>query len=97
MATGTNTVTLFLKRREDTIAEQVEKSLATFFTNLKDITINGIEKPIEKYISHVWENISFQDYKTLLNKKPNKAIKQHEIFNEYNKKIKKKMINGVKY
>ena len=90
MATGTNTVTLFLKRREDTIAEQVEKSLATFFTNLKDITINGIEKPIEKYISHVWENISFQDYKTLLNKKPNKAIKQHEIFNEYNKKIKAK-------
>ncbi|QMU64200.1 MAG: N-6 DNA methylase [Flavobacteriaceae bacterium] len=90
MATGTNTVTLFLKRREDTIAEQVEKSLATFFINLKDITINGIEKPIEKYISHVWENISFQDYKTLLNKKPNEAIKQHEIFNEYDKKIKAK-------
>ncbi|GAB4161070.1 MAG: N-6 DNA methylase [Winogradskyella sp.] len=90
MATGTNTVTLFLKRREDTIAEQVEKSLATFFTNLKDITINGIEKPIEKYVSHVWENISFQDYKTLLNKKPNEALKQHEIFNEYNKKIKAK-------
>ncbi|MDW3209085.1 MAG: restriction endonuclease subunit S [Reichenbachiella sp.] len=90
MATGTNTVTLFLKRREDTIAEQVEKSLATFFTNLKDITINGIEKPIEKYISHVWENISFQDYKTLLQKKPNEAIKQHEIFNEYDKKIKAK-------
>lgn len=90
MATGTNTVTLFLKRREDTIAEQVEKSLATFFTNLKDITINGIEKPIEKYVSHVWENISFQDYKTLLSKKPNEAIKQHEIFNEYDKKIKAK-------
>jgi len=93
MATGTNTVTLFLKRREDTIAEQVEKSLATFFTNLKDITINGIEKPIEKYISHVWENISFQDYKTLLQKKPNEAIKQHEIFNEYDKKIKAKKEN----
>lgn len=90
MATGTNTVTLFLKRREDTIAEQVEKSLTTFFTNLKDITINGIEKPIEKYVSHVWENISFQDYKTLLNKKPNEAIKQHEIFNKYDKKIKAK-------
>ncbi len=90
MATGTNTVTLFLKRREDTIAEQVEKSLVTFFTNLKDITINGIEKPIEKYVSHVWENISFQDYKTLLSKKPNEAIKQHEIFNEYDKKIKAK-------
>ena len=50
MATGTNTVTLFLKRREDTIAEQVAKSLTTFFTNHKDITINGIEKPIEKIL-----------------------------------------------
>ncbi len=90
LATSIKTITLFLKRREDTIVEQVEKSLATFFTNLKDITINGIEKPIEKYISHVWKNISFQDYKTLLNKKPNKTIKQHEIFNEYDKKIKAK-------
>jgi type I restriction enzyme M protein len=90
MATGTNTVTLFLKRRKDTISEQLEKSLATFFINLKDITINGIEKPIEKYVSHVWENISFQDYKTLLQKKPNEVIKEHEIFNEYDKKIKVK-------
>ena len=90
MATGTNTVTLFLKRREDTIAEQVEKSLTTFFTNLKDITINGIEKPIAKYLAHVWEDVAFEDYKTLLQKKPNDAVKQHEIFKEYDKKIKAK-------
>lgn len=90
MATGTNTVTLFLKRREDIIAEQVEKSLTTFFTNHKDITINGIEKPIDKYLTHVWEDVTFKDYKTLLQKKPNDAIKQHEIFKEYDKKIKAK-------
>ncbi|MUU78464.1 restriction endonuclease subunit S [Winogradskyella endarachnes] len=90
MATGTNTVTLFLKRREDTIAEQVEKSLTTFFTNHKDITINGIEKPIAKYLIHVWEDVAFKDYKTLLQKKPSNSIKQHEIFKEYDKKIKAK-------
>lgn len=88
MATGTNTVTLFLKRREDTIAEEVEKSLTTVFTNLKDITINGIEKPIAKYVAHVWEAVSFSDYTTLLRKEPNEAIKQHEIFKAYDKKIK---------
>ena len=90
MATGTNTVTLFLRRRDDTIAKQIEQSLTLFFTNHKDITINGIENPIEKYLSHVWEDISFTDYKTLLQKKPNEAIKQHEIFREYDKKVKAK-------
>ena len=87
MATGTNTVTLFLKRREDTVAENVKESVAISFTNTKDNSINDIEKPIEKYLSHVWETISFEDYKTFLQKNPNEAIKQHEIFKEYDKKI----------
>ena len=38
-------------------------------------------------MSHVWEDVTFKDYKTLLQKKPNNAIKQHEIFKEYDKKI----------
>ena len=90
MATGTNTVILFLKRREDKLTKQIEESLTTFFTNHKDITINGIEKPITKYLNHVWESISFNDYITLVQKKPNDTIQQHEIFKEYDSKIKAK-------
>jgi len=86
MATGTNTVVLFLKRRKDEVLSKIEEALDTFFTNLQDVTINGIEKPISKYISHVWEDIKFSDYKTLLQKSPNKAIEEYEIYKTYQSK-----------
>ena len=86
MATGTNTVTLFLKRRKDEILSKIEEALDEFFINLQDVTINGIEKPISKYISHVWENIKSNDYKTLLQKTPNKIIEEHEIYKTYKSK-----------
>lgn len=90
MATGTNTVTLFLKRRNNYDAINIKNSVVTFFTNLNDVTINGVENPINKYIAHVWEGISFDDYKTLLVKTPNQKITEHEIYKEYKKKIKAK-------
>ena len=90
MATGTNTVTLFLRRRNNADAINVEEAVKKCFANLQDVTINSIEKPIAKYIAHVWDSISFDDYKTLLQKSPNKKIEQHEIYQEYKKKIKAK-------
>ncbi|WP_217699380.1 restriction endonuclease subunit S [Leptospira alexanderi] len=88
MATGTNTVTLFLRRRNNVDAFNIEEAIKKCFINLKDVTINGIEKPINKYIAHVWGSISYEDYKTLLQKIPNKKIEQHEIYKKYAKKIK---------
>lgn len=90
MATGTNTVTLFLRRRNNADAYNVEEAIKKCFVSLQDVTINGIEKPIAKYVAHVWDSISFEDYKTLLQKSPNKNIEQHEIYKEYTKKIKAK-------
>ncbi|MGB0870934.1 MAG: N-6 DNA methylase [Flavobacteriales bacterium] len=90
MATGTNTVTLFLKRRNNADAFNIEEAVKKLFTNLQDVTINGIENPLQKYITHVWEDISFDDYKTLLQELPNENIKNHEIYQEYDKKIKSK-------
>lgn len=90
MATGTNTVTLFLKRRNNADAYNVEEAIKKCFVSLQDVTINGIEKPISKYVNHVWDTISLDDYKTLLQKSPNKNIEQHEIYKEYAKKIKAK-------
>lgn len=88
MATGTNTVTLFLRRKNNYHSINLRKSVTKFFANLHDVTLNGIEKPVAKYISHVWEGIGFNDYTTLLQQQPNEAIKQHELFIAYNKKIK---------
>lgn len=90
MATGTNTVTLFLRRRNNADAYNVEEAIKKCFVSQQDVTINGIEKPLKKYVAHVWDSISFDDYKTLLQKKPNKNIEQHEIYKEYTKKIKAK-------
>ncbi len=90
MATQTNTVTLFLRRRNNADAYNVEEAFKKCFVSLQDVTINGIEKPMAKYVAHVWDTISFDDYKTLLQKSPNTNIKQHEIYKEYTKKIKAK-------
>ncbi|QZL00015.1 restriction endonuclease subunit S [Flavobacterium psychrophilum] len=90
MATGTNTVTLFLRRRANKLSAEWKKSVANFFENKTDITINGIEKPVAKYVNHVWATISFNDYSSLLEKTPNEAIQNHEIYKEYRKKLKAK-------
>ncbi|MDR2439884.1 MAG: N-6 DNA methylase [Planctomycetaceae bacterium] len=87
MATGTNTVVLFLRRRNNydyqNFVARLENSIKTY----QDNTINGIEKPISKYVNYVWENISFDDYVTMLKKEPNPKITEHEIYKEYRKKI----------
>lgn len=90
MATGTNTVTLFLRRRNNYESLNIKIAVEKFFSNFQDVTINGIEKPVAQYISHVWSTISFEDYVSLLKKEPNKAIVEHELYKEYQKKLKSK-------
>ncbi|MDP2384747.1 MAG: N-6 DNA methylase [Bacteroidota bacterium] len=90
MATGTNTVTLFLRRRNNYESINLKIAVKKFFTALQDVTLNGIEKPVTKYVNHVWEGIKFTDYVSLLQKAPNKNITEHEIYIEYKKKLKAK-------
>ena len=90
MATGTNTVTLFLRRRNNYESRNLRLAVDKFFKDFQDVTVNGIEKPITKYVNHVWENISFEDYVSLLKKEPNKTVVEHEIYKEYQKKLKYK-------
>ncbi|NQV37274.1 MAG: restriction endonuclease subunit S [Candidatus Marinimicrobia bacterium] len=90
MATGTNTVTLFLRRRNNADAINIKAVADKFFVNLQDVTINGIENPVRKYLAHVWVGLAFDDYASLIKKQPNAAIQQHEIYREYQKKIKGK-------
>ncbi len=87
MATGTNTVVLFLRRKNNMEHKNIQASVLKLFDSKKDITINGIENPLSKYINHVWEDISIDDYFSLLEKSPNDKIKSHELYQEYDKKI----------
>lgn len=87
MATNTNTVILFLRRRDNYFAANTKNAVDTFFRTLNDVTINGIETPASKYVAHVWEGLDYTDYVTLLQKSPNDKVKAHEIYAEYKKKI----------
>ena len=87
MATNTNTVVLFLRRRDNYFATNTKVAVDTYFRTLNDVTINGIETPASKYVAHVWEELDYADYVTLLQKSPNDKAKAHEIYAEYKKKI----------
>lgn len=88
MATGTNTVVLFLKRKNDKFFDKTKATLEESLATNKDNTINEIEKPISKYVSYVWDGLTYKDYLTLLKKHPNEAVQNHEIYKEYRSKIK---------
>lgn len=87
MATNTNTVVLFLRRRDNYFATNTKCAVDTYFRTLNDVTINGIETPASKYVAYVWEGLDYADYVTLLQKSPNERVKAHEIYAEYKKKI----------
>ena len=90
MATGTNTVILFLRRRNNADWKNIYAAVEKYAINLQDITINGIETPVAKYVAHVWEGLTLNDYNTLLQKQPNETIQNHELYKEYTNKIKAK-------
>lgn len=87
MATNTNTVVLFLRRRDNYFASNTKKAVDTYFRTFNDVTINGIEAPATKYVAHVWRGLDYSDYVTLLQKSPNDKVKAHDIFAEYKTKI----------
>ncbi|MCH2188384.1 N-6 DNA methylase, partial [Candidatus Gracilibacteria bacterium] len=88
MATGTNTVTLFLRKRNKFFAKNLKLSTDTFFINLQDVTLNQVENAVSEYVSEVWGGVNFEDYVSLIQKNPNETIKNHEIFKDYQNKIK---------
>ncbi|MFY9072160.1 N-6 DNA methylase [Aliarcobacter butzleri] len=92
MATGTNTVVLFLRRKNNAEHTNILASVNKAFETKTDITIKSIEKPLSKYISYVWENISFEDYVSLIENNPNENILNHQIYKSY---ITKHTINKI--
>lgn len=83
MATGTNTVTLFLERKPNNDWKKIETSIKKFFDKPKEATVNGIEKAFSKYVTTVFEGIELSDYISFIHKKPNETIQKLELFHEY--------------
>jgi len=85
MATGTNTVTLFLERRDNIDYRIIKSAIDNFFNRPKDATANGIEESFSKYVAEVYNNINLDDYITLITEKPNNKIKREELFIDFTK------------
>ncbi len=82
--TGTNTVTLFLKRRNENpeIAQHYQNRIDSWFANdTKKQKVFEDEHYIKQYCNHL--EYDFDDYKTLLKGKPNKNLLETEMFEDY--------------
>jgi type I restriction enzyme M protein len=85
MATGTNTVILFLKRRNNYEHTNIQESINKFISIQQDITVNHIENIFSKYVDFVWKGITLNDYISIFKKLPTEIILRHEIYKEYQK------------
>lgn len=90
MATGTNTVILFLRRRDNYSYENTLSRVQASFERRQDVTIHNVKSPLKKYVEYVWDGLNLEDYWSLLSKSPNKAVEDHEIYKNYKSKIKDK-------
>lgn len=85
MKTGTNTVVLFLERRSDNDFVSIEKAINTFVSNLKDVTVLGIENAFSKYVANAFDGLTFDDYVSLISGKASVAMQKHELYSDYKK------------
>jgi type I restriction enzyme M protein len=89
--TGTDTVTLFLKRRNEkpSLAEHYQNRVNSWFTNdSKKQQVFEDEQYIKQYCIHL--EYDFEDYKTLLKGEPNKTLLEIEMFSDYKTAFDKK-------
>jgi len=85
MATGTNTIILFLRRKNNMINQNIKISIDRLFDTQQDITINGVEKPLSKYLSYTWD-ISIEEYFNFINQNITDKIFKHDLYQEYSEK-----------
>ena len=85
MKTGTNTVVLFLERRSDNDFVAIEKAINVFISNPKDVTVLSIENAFSKYVSHVYDDLAFNDYVSLVKGKASATMQKHELYLDYDK------------
>lgn len=105
MATGTNTVTLFLKKRSAAFALNSEDIVDQFFKNFIDVTCNNIERVFSRYVKEIHDKLTFDEYvdilkgnfekvsHTLLYKQYERALK--DTFGDSNSNSKEKLVQFI--
>jgi len=87
MKTGTNTVILFLERRPDSDHAKISQAIDRFFRDGQDVTVLGIENAFSKFVSGVYESISFEDYASFVRGAVSDGMKKYELWLDYVKEF----------
>lgn len=82
MATGTNTVIMFLKKRSEVDYLVIKKLVDKYIQNLADFSYDGSLKVMSKYVETCFDNISYEDYLSYINNKPNQNILELEYYQD---------------
>lgn len=95
MATGTNTIVLFMQKRKNGELDNIKKVLEGFKSSLQDINFNGKTKIISKFLKDTYEDLDFKDYISLFNKKPTEKFKTSDLYEEYYDRIISKLEDDI--
>lgn len=94
MATGTNTIILFLKKRKELDYIICEDLVDKFLKTYEDFSYDGVPNVIKKYIEEYFQDLSINDYIKLLKNEFSEKVKKNDnyinICNSYKKIFKEK-------
>jgi type I restriction enzyme M protein len=80
MATGTNTVILFMRRRNNNDSVSIAGTIKEFFTHWLDCTVGGVEDGFSSYCQAVW-GVPLADYVSFMRGNP--SLLDHTLACEY--------------
>lgn len=83
MATGTNTVIVFIEKRSDTHQKQIKMLIDEFFYNFNDFSYDGVKNVVVQYINDCFDNLSFDDYKSFVINKPTDNLKLTTYYKDF--------------
>ncbi|WP_341758705.1 N-6 DNA methylase [Candidatus Tisiphia endosymbiont of Ditula angustiorana] len=84
MATGTKTIILFLEKRQHSELIQIKHIVNRFFTNFNDVIYGGVHNAFSTYVRNVYEDLTFEDYVSILQNKSTKNEQENVLTKEYN-------------
>lgn len=83
MATGTNTVIVFIEKRPDTHQKQIKMLIDDFFSNYNDFSYDGSKNVVTQYINDCFDNISFDEYISFIINEPTDSFKLTTYYKDF--------------
>lgn len=83
MATGTNTVVLFMEKRKQGDIDRIKNIIAKFKKNPENINFNNKTKIISQFLKDNYNELEFEDYASMFTGNLTDKFKQSDLYEEY--------------